>query len=66
MDSDPKQTQGGRSYGYTGGYAGYSAAGYGGEDDGSGAHRTIKDYVLILRERIWYIVVAFLVVLNQK
>ena len=65
MDSDPKQTQGGRSYGYTGGYAGYSAAGYGGEDDGSGAHRTIKDYVLILRERIWYIVVAFLVVFSS-
>jgi succinoglycan biosynthesis transport protein ExoP len=65
MDSDPKQTQPGSSYGYSGGYAGYSAAGYGTEDAGTAAHRTIKDYLLILRERIWFIVVAFLVVFSS-
>lgn len=65
MDSDPKQTQGGSgNYGY-GGYAGYSASGYGNEDSTASAHRTIKDYLLILRERIWYIVVAFLVVFSS-
>jgi capsular exopolysaccharide synthesis family protein len=48
-------------YNYGGNYAGYSAVGYG---DGAGAHaqRTFQDYVLILRERIWYILVVFLVV----
>jgi succinoglycan biosynthesis transport protein ExoP len=65
MDSDPKQTQPGSSYGYSGGYAGYSASGYGTEDAGTAAHRTIKDYLLILRERIWFIVVAFLVVFSS-
>lgn len=62
MDSEAKQTQPGGSYGYTGNYAGYSASGYGYEDTTSQAHRTIKDYLLILRERIWYVVVVFLVV----
>ncbi len=48
-------------YNYGGNYAGYSAVGYG---DGASAHaqRTFQDYLLILRERIWYILVVFLVV----
>ncbi len=66
MDSDPQKTQSSSSYGYAGGYAGYSAVGYGGnEDPNTAAHRTVKDYLLILRERIWYIVVAFLVVFSS-
>ncbi len=65
MDSDPQKTQSNSSYGYAGGYAGYSAVGYGNEDNTTAAHRTIKDYLLILRERIWYIVVAFLVVFSS-
>lgn len=64
MDSDAKQTTPGGGYGYSAGYAGYSAAGYG-YDEGTAAHRTFKDYVLILRERIWYIVVVFLVVFSS-
>lgn len=44
-------------YGY-GGYGGY------GEDEGT-AHRSIQDYLLILRERIWYIIVVFLVVFSS-
>lgn len=47
----------GNSYGY-GGYGGY------GEADGT-AHRSFQDYLLILRERIWYIIVVFLVVLSS-
>ncbi|MCC5024566.1 MAG: hypothetical protein J6386_18015 [Candidatus Synoicihabitans palmerolidicus] len=41
----------------------YSSYGYG---DGDGtAHRSVQDYLLILRERIWYIIVVFLVVLSS-
>lgn len=65
MDSESKQTQPGGSYGYGGGYAGYSASGYGYEDTTSQAQRTIKDYLLILRERIWYVVVVFLVIFSS-
>src|SRR5690606_35384123 len=49
-------------YGYGGGYAGYSAVGYGGE---SSVQRGFRDYALILRERIWYIIVVFLVVFSS-
>ena len=69
MENDPKETKSTSSaYGYQGGYgyAGYSAAGYGTDDAGTVAHRTFRDYVLILRERIWYIVVAFLVVFSSS
>lgn len=46
-------------YGY--GYGGYGS--YGG-DEGT-AHRSLQDYLLILRERIWYIIVVFLVVFSS-
>lgn len=45
-------------YGY-GGYPGYGFGQVGGESD---VHKTLQDYVLILRERRWYIATAFLVV----
>ena len=54
------------------GYSGYSTAGYGygygygyGGDSGNPVQRSFQDYVLILRERIWYIVVVFLVVFSS-
>ena len=52
-----------------GGYApadyGYGGYGYGyGNEDGA-AHRSLQDYLLILRERIWYIIVVFLVVFSS-
>ena len=70
-ESGSKQPQDGSgSYGYGGaGYGGYTAGGYGyGEESGGGGgvHRTIHDYLLILRERIWYIVVVFLVVFSSS
>jgi len=69
MDSPDKQKQegAGQGYGYGGNYAGYSAAGYGYGDGGGGggAHRSFQDYLLILRERIWYVVVVFLVVFSS-
>lgn len=68
-DSDLKQPpEGGGSYGSYGGYGGYSA-GYGyGEESGAGGasvRRNLQDYLLVLRERIWYVVVVFLVVFSS-
>ena len=73
--SKSKQTQEGNggSYGYNygGNYAGYSAVGYGYGDGGGGGgggsvQRSLQDYLLILRERIWYIIVVFLVVFSSS
>lgn len=67
---EPKQPDQGPGYGYTygGSYAGYSAVGYGYGEGGGGnnVQRTFEDYLLILRERIWYIVVVFLVVFSSS
>jgi len=73
MDSGSKQSSkqnpGGGGYGYYnygGNYAGYSAIGYGyGQAEGGSAQRSLQDYLLILRERIWYIVVVFLVIFSS-
>lgn len=48
------------SYSYLGADVGYGAIGYG----DTAAQRNIRDYTLILRERIWYVVVVFLVVFS--
>ncbi len=66
-ETGSKQPNDGNGYGYTYG-AGYSAGGYGyGEGGGGGGvQRTFQDYLLILRERIWYIVVVFLVVFSSS
>ena len=66
-DSGAKQPRDGGGYGYSygGNYAGYSAIGYGDGGDGGQVQRTLQDYLLILRERIWYIVVVFLVVFSS-
>ena len=68
--NSPKHSPGsGRTdYNYApGGYAsGYSPAGYGyGNNAEGGAQRSFHDYMLILRERIWYIIVVFLVVFSS-
>lgn len=59
----------GYGYNYGGNYAGYSAIGYGYGDGGGGGgtvQRSLQDYLLILRERIWYIIVVFLVVFSSS
>jgi capsular exopolysaccharide synthesis family protein len=63
MDSQPKQSPGSApaEYGASGYGYGYSATGYG----ESSAQRSLNDYLLILRERVWYVVVVFLVVLSS-
>ena len=61
--------EGGYGYNYGGtptGY-GYGYGGYGyGDGEGRGqVQRTLQDYLLILRERIWYVVVVFLVIVSS-
>jgi polysaccharide biosynthesis transport protein len=69
-ESSTKQANasGNYSYNYGGNYAGYSEVGYGYNGDATGGQvqRTLQDYLLILRERIWYIVVVFLVVFSSS
>ena len=61
------------NHGYHGyhGYGGHGGAGYGGYGYGYGddystqhrhPHRTFRDYIFILRERIWFFLVIFLIV----
>jgi polysaccharide biosynthesis transport protein len=51
---------------YGGNYGGYGGYGYGGPSGGdSTVQRSFQDYVLILRERVWYIVVVFLLVFSS-
>ena len=61
------------SYGYGGGYGGggygygggYGEDSYGGGGYGSGApQRSFKDYFLMFRERIWYLIVAFFIIFS--
>lgn len=50
-------------YGYGGGYGGYGGYGGGGYG-GGGPQRSFKDYFLIFRERIWYLIVAFFIIFS--
>jgi len=63
MDSQSKQAPGSApaEYGNSGYGYGYPGAGYG----ESSAQRSLNDYLLILRERVWYVVVVFLVVFSS-
>ena len=62
---------GGSGYGYGGGgyggggygYGGYGAS-YGEGGGGAGPQRSFKDYFLMFRERIWYLVVAFFIIFS--
>lgn len=68
----PKQTtesSGGYGTGYGGyySYGSYGSYGYGYGEPGTGTvQRSLQDYLLILRERVWYIVVVFLVVFSSS
>ena len=50
---------GGGNYGNYGNY-GYGT--YGQNADEQGPQRTLKDYVFIIRERIWYLIIVFLII----
>lgn len=51
---------GGYGYGYGYGYGG----GYGGGYGSGGPQRSFKDYLLMFRDRIWYLIVAFFIVFS--
>lgn len=54
----------GSGYGYGGGYS-YGGYGGGGQEGGGGApQRSFKDYFLMFRERIWYLIVAFFIIFS--
>ena len=53
---------GSSGYGY--GYGGYGYGAYGGASAGTIVERTLQDYLLVVRERFWYIVLAFVTVMG--
>lgn len=57
---------GGGGYGYGGGSYGYGGYGgsYGEGGGGAGPQRSFKDYFLMFRERIWYLIVAFFIIFS--
>ena len=62
---------GGYGYGYGGGGgygagSGYGYGGYGGGygEGGGGPQRSFKDYFLMFRERVWYLIVAFFIIFS--
>lgn len=57
---------GGGGYGYGGGSYGYGGYGgsYGEGGGGAGPQRSVKDYFLMFRERIWYLIVAFFIIFS--
>lgn len=63
----PDPSSGGYGYGYgAGGYSygggNYGYGSYGGGDQGP--QRSLKDYMLIFRERIWWLIVAFFIIFS--
>jgi polysaccharide biosynthesis transport protein len=69
MDSHSKKPQGSAPADYGSNNTGYGGYGYGYPGSGYGessAQRSLNDYLLILRERVWYVVVVFLVVFSSS
>lgn len=68
MDTVPKAEKTSDSGNYPYSYYGANYGGYGGYGGGSGEttmQRGFQDYLLILRERIWYILVVFLLIFSS-
>jgi len=64
---DPNSGGYGYGYGYSsgGGNYGYGSYGYGGYGGSEQApQRSLKDYMLIFRERIWWLIVSFFIVFS--
>jgi capsular exopolysaccharide synthesis family protein len=64
----PDPNSGGYGGGYGYGYGNYGYGGYGGGygygGGGGGPQRSFKDYFLMFRERIWYLIVAFFIIFS--
>lgn len=54
---------GGSNYGYGGSNYGYGG-GYGDGGGGAGPQRAFKDYLLMFRERIWYLIVTLFIIFS--
>ena len=54
---------GGSNYGYGGSNYGYGG-GYGDGGGGAGPQRSFKDYLLMFRERIWYLIVTLFIIFS--
>ena len=54
---------GGSNYGYGGSNYGYGG-GYGFGGGGAGPQRSFKDYLLMFRERIWYLIVTLFIIFS--
>lgn len=66
---NPNEGGYGGGYGYGYGYQSNAGYGYGGYGASSGSYdqapqRALKDYVLIFRERIWWLIVAFFIIFS--
>lgn len=66
-ESAKQKSSSGEGYSYGGYSAGYGYGyGYGAPEGGANhVQRSLEDYLLIVRERIWYVVVVFLVVFSS-
>lgn len=65
----PDPSSGGYGYGYGAGGYSYGGGNYGYGSYGSGGYeqgpqRSLKDYMLIFRERIWWLIVAFFIIFS--
>ncbi len=51
------------SYRYNGGkYGNYGYGSYGRNSEDIGPQRTLKDYIFLIRERIWYLIIVFFII----
>lgn len=51
-----------RQYGAYNNYGNYGYGSYGSNSEESGPQRTLKDYLFLIRERVWYLVIVFLII----
>ena len=54
--------QGSYRYGGTAGPGNYGYGSYGSISEEQGPQRTLKDYIFLIRERIWYLVIVFFII----
>lgn len=55
---------GGSNYGHGGGNYGYGNYGGGDGYGSNGPQRSVRDYFMIFRERLWYLIVAFFIIFS--
>ena len=49
-------------YGGYNNYGNYGYGSYGGNSEDSGPQRTLKDYLFLIRERVWYLIIVFFII----